>query len=185
MSGIRIPKLKADPIHIPLPKQVERPFKDRSRPNRQQLKRQLNRELTERLDRVASELEQINPALALAIDKISDHLDQRVAFTGEVEQAVKEFTDYLEPIVIPAKKIEVKKKVHDFAQEIYDAPIMTASDQMNPMLIKKAIININQTLERFERFFKNVEVSSLKEQMESIHRDLSKRVKEIEEQLDR
>ena len=93
------------------------------------MKQNFRKDITERLDLVAGEIEQVNPALALAVDRISDRLEQRIAFTGTVEQAVKEFTDYLDPIVIPAKKIEVKKKIQEFAQEMLNAPIMTATQR--------------------------------------------------------
>jgi hypothetical protein len=47
---------------------------------------------TERLDKIASELEQVDPRLALAIDQISDHLDKRGMAIGpsQVKSEVQE-----------------------------------------------------------------------------------------------
>jgi hypothetical protein len=118
---IKIPKLPLSKIRVPLPKQRAKVHinEDLKVYDRKKMKQNL-KDITERLDRVASEIEITHPRLALAVDLVSDRLERRMAFTGEVEQAVKEFTDYLEPIVQPAKKFEVKKKIHDFAQSIYD-----------------------------------------------------------------
>jgi hypothetical protein len=47
--------------------------------------------ITERLDVIASELEQVDPRIALAIDQVSDSFESRKALTEEDDSS---YTDY-------------------------------------------------------------------------------------------
>ena len=87
--------------------------------------------VTAHLDRIASDLEKIDPRLAMAIDKVSDKIEAAVTFRIDMEKHKKEKENYpitthpVETIEQIKKKLEdpaIEKKVEDYIEKKHNAP---------------------------------------------------------------
>ena len=115
--------------------------------------------ITERLDIIASELEQVDPRIALAIDQVSDRLEKR-AETNSLEKAKKDFSKGLSKF---KKWIdEAKKETHypnkDFIQ-LYDTleKILNDPTKADWLKAKKEIIKNEKYMDNRPSYTKDWE----------------------------